>query len=55
MTYEWWADLIFCQETAEAVQKSDSLRLPSDPHQTLKDLNVWYAAKLNEEADDDRG
>ena len=49
MTYEWWSTLIFCQELAEAVEKSDNLRLPTDAGKTLEDLKAWHEAKEQED------
>ena len=35
-----WKDMVFAQETAHAVRKSDDLRLPTDPEYALKALEA---------------
>ena len=33
-----WSLMVFAQETAEAVRKSDNLRLPQDPEWALRSM-----------------
>jgi len=35
-----WDMMIFCQKIAQAVRKSDNLRLPQDPKRALKDMDA---------------
>lgn len=36
-----WEIMVFCQEVAHAVRKSDNLRLPRDPVYALKELQQY--------------